>query len=421
MLAWALLLATCWGPSVVGAEVDPAAATVATSADAPDVLHLGAEPVPALAAVRASRHGELLLLEGTVQSPADRELAERLARANGGATEVLNRIEIGTASFAGVMPALRGSVQKLQHLLGMLPMLLVAVLVGWVVWRTGRWLSTRGWIARLTRNPFAGEIVKQAIRLAGAVLGLLVALELLGATALAAAVLGSAGIAGIALGFAFRDLLENYIAGVLLSVRQPFAPDDVILLEGREGVVVAMNSRATILMTHDGNHLTFPNAIVFKAVILNLTRNGNRRFDFLVDLNPEIDLAAALRVGLDAVSSAPGVLAEPKPFVQLNQLGRDVVQLQFFAWVDQRRANFGLARSEALRRARLQLERIGAYFGPPQLRLVTTQAAPSPQRAVTAPPEVAEAHDERQAVDEAIEKTRSEMGSSDLLRSDARE
>jgi small conductance mechanosensitive channel len=240
-------------------------------------------------------------------------------------------------------------------------------------------------------------------------------------------VLGSAGIAGIALGFAFRDLLENYIAGVLLSVRQPFAPDDVIHLEGREGVVVGMNSRATILMTHDGNHLTFPNAIVFKSVILNLTRNGNRRFDFAVDLHPQLDLCEALRVGIDALGSAQGVLADPKPFVQVDQVGRDRVQLQFFAWVDQRVANFGQARSEALRSVRTRLEDIGAYFGPPLLRLVT-QAEPigddAPEGSPRRPASVSlapETSDERSAVQEAITKTRAEMEGRDLLRGENRE
>lgn len=359
------------------------------------------------------------MLDGSVGSIEQRELIERVARANGEAGDVLNRIEVGPANLGGIMPTLQLGLDKLGHVVAMLPMLLVALIVLWLVWRLGRWLSNRAWIGRMTSNPLAGELVKQAIRVAAVVSGLLVALELLGATALAAAVLGSAGIAGIALGFAFRDLLENYIAGVLLSLRRPFAPDDVIVLEGREGVVVGMNSRATLLMTHDGNHLTFPNAIVFKAVILNLTRNGHRRFDFVIDLNPEIDLAAALRVGLEALGSTPGVLSTPKPFVQLHQLGRDVVQLQCFAWVDQRSANFGLARSEALRLTRSALAGIGAYFGPPQLRLVAARPEPvtAPPAATSRSPTDTQAHDERHAVDGAIEQTRAEMGGSDLLSS----
>jgi small-conductance mechanosensitive channel len=247
---------------------------------------------------------------------------------------------------------------------------------------------------------------------------------MLGATGLAAALLGSAGIAGIALGFAFRDLLENYIAGVLLSIRQPFAPDDIIRLDEREGVVVAMNSRATILMTHDGNHLTIPNSIVFKAVILNLTRNGNRRFNFVVDLDPGTELNAALAAGQDAIGSTPDVLESPPPFVQVVQVGHERVQLQFFAWVDQRTGNFGNARSEAFRRVREKLESIGAYFGPPQLHLVSAaQASNQAASAVPVPPAVTPATtpDERLAVDTAIEMTRAEMGDSDLLRRGARE
>jgi small conductance mechanosensitive channel len=414
LLALLLVGTAAWGDADVATPA-PDAARPVTAAE------LGFDHLRGVDAVRATRHGNLLVLDGTVNSIEDRELVERLARVNGDAEDVLNRVDVGVATYDGLVPALQLNLDKLTRLFAMLPMLLVAALALWLVWRLGRWLSNRTWIGRVTSNPLAGELVKQAIRVAAVVLGLLVALEILGATSLAAAVLGSAGIAGIAVGFAFRDLLENYIAGVLLSIRQPFAPDDVIQLEGREGVVVGMNSRATMLMTHDGNHLTLPNAIVFKAVILNLSRNGNRRFDFFVDLNPQIDLAAALRVGLEAIASTPGVLATPKPFVQLNELGRDVARLQCFAWVDQRNADFGLARSEALRRARTALSGIGAYFGPPQLQLVAAQtevAIPREQHpTVATTPAAAPANEQRRAVDEAIEKTRSEMGSTDLLRS----
>ncbi len=94
----------------------------------------------------------------------------------------------------------------------------------------------------------------------------LVALEILDATAIVGALLGTAGVLGVALGFAFKDILENYLAGILMSLRQPFSPRDHVVIDGNEGLVIALNSRATILMTLDGNHLRLPNALVFRSV-----------------------------------------------------------------------------------------------------------------------------------------------------------
>ncbi|HSL83752.1 MAG TPA: mechanosensitive ion channel protein MscS, partial [Thermoanaerobaculia bacterium] len=91
---------------------------------------------------------------------------------------------------------------------------------------------------RLSRNRFVRDLLRQAARSAVLFLGVLFALEILGATGAAAALLGTAGVLGLAVGFAFKDLVENYIAGVLLSLRQPFEPNDHVAIDGREGKVL---------------------------------------------------------------------------------------------------------------------------------------------------------------------------------------
>src|SRR3546814_9844224 len=91
---------------------------------------------------------------------------------------------------------------------------------------------------------------------------------------------------GPVLGFAFKDIAENDIAGVLLSVRKPFSPGELIAIEDYQGKVVALTSRTTILMTLDGNQLQLPNALVFKSVLLNYSQNPRRRFDFTVGIDP---------------------------------------------------------------------------------------------------------------------------------------
>ena len=123
-------------------------------------------------------------------------------------------------------------------------------------WFAGR-LFTR-WSAlfeRMAPNAFLQGFVKSAVRLAFLVVGLLVAADILGATALLGSVMGAAGVLGLAVGFAVRDTIENYIASILLSLRQPFSPGDHILVEGQEGHVTLLNSRATVLITPGGEHV----------------------------------------------------------------------------------------------------------------------------------------------------------------------
>ena len=101
------------------------------------------------------------------------------------------------------------------------------------------------------------------------IIGIVLALSVLDASGLVSSVLGAAGLLGLALSFALRDTVENYIVSILLSLRQPFAPNDDVMIEGRQGRVIRLTSRATELLTLDGNHIRIPNAIVFEGVIVN--------------------------------------------------------------------------------------------------------------------------------------------------------
>jgi small conductance mechanosensitive channel len=100
--------------------------------------------------------------------------------------------------------------------------------------------------------------VRQLAQLAVLVVGLLVACELLEATALVGTVLGAAGLFGLARRFALRDTVENYVAGILLSMKQPFVHDDWVDIEGHEDHVVRLTSRAIIVMTLDATTCAFP-------------------------------------------------------------------------------------------------------------------------------------------------------------------
>lgn len=313
---------------------------------------------------------------------------------------------------------------KLERFVALLPVLLVAVLVVVLAWWLGRWISRRAVLARAARhNPFLLDLARSAVRWAVAAVGLVVALEILGATHLVGAVLGTAGVLGIALGFAFKNILENYLAGVLLSLRQPFAPRDHVEIGGHEGLVVALTSRATILMTLDGNHLRIPNAQVFGTVILNYTRNPLRRLEFEVGVGVDEDLLQAGRVGTDALAEVDGVIAQPPPRAQVVALGDWAVQLRYLAWVDQRSHEFRLVQSEAIRRVKEALDAAGVDMPYPVYRLRMDAASePAPRAGRVEPAAGDRGGVDTRATHDVIDQVsaeRAQRGRDDLLRPDA--
>ncbi|MDY7094897.1 MAG: mechanosensitive ion channel family protein, partial [Acidobacteriota bacterium] len=308
-------------------------------------------------------------LGGTALTAAARDRAEQTARDTIGITAVDNRLTLPPNLEERVVQPLLKLEERGRAVIGYLPLLAVAALLilffAWLAAAVARW----DLLFRRADNPFVQNLSRQLVRAAVFLVGVLLALEILDATALVGAVLGTAGVLGIAIGFAFRDMAENFIASVLLSLRQPFAPNDLVRIDDLEGKVVSLTSRATILMTLDGNHLRIPNSRVFKGVILNYTRNPLRRFDFGVGVGVEEDLVEAQRLGIETLRKTPGVVGDPEPWGVIDQLGDSSVVVRFYAWVDQQQASFAKVRSEAIRLVKLTLEDAGMDLPEPIYRL----------------------------------------------------
>ncbi len=321
-----------------------------------------------LDAVSVEVEAGVVRLSGEVSSMRAWRRAEELAAATSGVTEVLNDLEIETDVMeqVGALQETVTRAAKFAPVIGFaLAVLLLFVGLSWLV---GRWGSM---FSRVTPNKFVQDMLRSGVRIALVLTGVVLALHIVDATAIAGALVGTAGVAGIALGFAFKDLVENYMASVLLSLRQPFEPNDHVDIDGFEGRVVRLTSRATVLMTLDGNHVRIPNGRVFKGVIVNYTRNPRRRFEFTIGVAADADLAAAQEVGVGVLERLPGVLEEPAPVSVIVEIGDSSVPLRFFGWVDQRSTDFGQARSESIRLVKEGLESAGIELPEPIYRVRT--------------------------------------------------
>ncbi|MEZ4421905.1 MAG: mechanosensitive ion channel family protein [Gemmatimonadota bacterium] len=309
----------------------------------------------------------VVTLRGTVLDADAADEAAELARQTTGVRFVIERLERSRSVEERLTPTWSRVRELAAETIAQLPLLLVAVsivavaaLLGWLV---RRW---RGPTALVSRNPFLQGLLQRALQALLVFGGILLALDLLGATALLGAVAGTAGLAGLALGFAFKDIGENYLSGVLLSLRPPFGKNDHILLESFEGKVVRLSWRDTILMTLDGNHVRIPNARVFASPLINFTRNPRRRFEFDFGIGPAADLGAAQEIGLEALRGMKAVLTDPPPQALVVDVGDSTVGVRWLAWIDQRASDLLRARSEGIRLVKLRLEAAGIELPSPE-------------------------------------------------------
>lgn len=334
--------------------------------------------------IEVSVDAGVVTLSGTVADPAARQQALRLANRVQGTVTVRNNIEVVDDVAQRITPAIERLKDRIFEAIALLPLLGVGIVVFLLVTCMGFVVAGRESLwARLTPNAFVADLVKQMVRLAFIAAALVLALDLIGATTLLGTLLGAAGIIGLAVGFAVRDTIENYIASIMLSIRQPFRPNELVRIGEHQGHVVRLSSRATILITPEGNHVRIPNAVVFKAEIINYTRNPQRRFDFQLGVNADADLKAALSTGLTVLTGIDEILSDPEPDGWIDSVGDSNVVLWFGAWVDQDRHHFARTRSKAIRRVKDALEAGGFELPEPIYRVRLTDIPSSAQALLT--------------------------------------
>ena len=367
-----------------GAEEDTTAAppSIPLSAPADSVLATRLRNVfsnvPAFSDVRVVASAGVVRLSGSVADAQARENAVELARRFEGVVYVDDNLEAEATIDTRVTPAIQEVQRYVNRTIAFLPVVAVAILVlllfWWLAQLVGSWKAP---FERLGVAPLLQNLIRRILRLIVFAFGLLFAFRILDITALVGAVVGTAGVVGIAIGFAFQDIVENYLAGVLMSLRQPFQVGDLVVVDNNEGKVMRMTSREVILMTLDGNHILIPNAVVFKSVLHNYTRNPRRRFGFGAGVDVNEDLVRVQKIGVGALQAMKGVLQDPRPFMRVEELGDSTVNVQFFGWVDQREADWFKVRSEAIRIVKTALDEGGVLLPEPIYNIRMQEVTPA--------------------------------------------
>jgi small-conductance mechanosensitive channel len=302
-------------------------------------------------------------LRGRADSLALGEQAVDLAERVEGVVLVRDDVHVASDVRGRLGPTSARLKAYLTSALGYLPVLAVAlaafVAFAFLASAVGRW----EWPFRRLGLSFLGaSVLRIAARAALLVAGVVVALEILGLVALVGTVVGALGLIGIVAGIAFRDVVANYLPGVILGLNPPFGPGDHVQIGAHEGRVVRVTSRETILVANDGQHLRIPNVRLLQEPIVNFERHRERRLHFPLDLALSVDLRRVRDVAGETLLSVPGLQREPPPFMRVLSVGADHVRVAFYAWVDQQSSSFAEAESRARQAVKEALLSAGVAF-----------------------------------------------------------
>ncbi len=204
-------------------------------------------------------------------------------------------------------------------------------------------------ILRATRGSGYGQAISRLARLGTLLLGLLVGMAVAFPT-VNGSILSALGVSGIAIGFAFRDILQNYFAGILLLWREPFRiGGQIITSRDFEGTVEAIETRATFIRTHDGRRVVIPNASLFIDSVKVNTAFAARRLEYDLGVGYGDDLESARRTILETLTEVEGVLPEPAPDMLVVAFGDFGIALRVRWWTRPQRADTLKAQDKVLR------------------------------------------------------------------------
>ena len=223
-----------------------------------------------------------------------------------------------------------------QTFLSFSPRLIYAVIILVIFFLVARIFSNL--VARImhrsehlqAQERYVRRLVMWAIRL----LGVLFALSVMGFKGLAASMLATGGVVAIVLGFAFREIGENLLAGIFLNFSRPFEVGDLIKSGGLTGTVRAIDVRSVHIRTFDACDVFVPSAQIFRQELYNYTRDGLRRPTFSIGVAYHDEPEAVVSLLQDTIRQVEDVLPEPRAFVSIKEFADGWIVYDLYFWVD---------------------------------------------------------------------------------------
>jgi small-conductance mechanosensitive channel len=243
-----------------------------------------------------------------------------------------------------------------ENIIAGLPNLLTAVLIFIASIYLGRLLSRllvnvlKGRKADPEVTRLLGQITRWSIIVAGIITALQRFFDV-------TAFLAGLGILGFTIGFALQNIMQNFAAGVILLIQQPFNVGDAIEVNGYGGTILSINLRTTEMRTFDGLIVIIPNADVLSNTITNYTRAKLRRIELPVSVSYGSDPTKVRNVILEAIQNIPGLVPEPAPIVVFHSFGGSTLDVNAYFWFDTAKTDPLSAKDIALELIKATLEK----------------------------------------------------------------
>ncbi|MEA5504642.1 mechanosensitive ion channel family protein [Halotia wernerae UHCC 0503] len=232
--------------------------------------------------------------------------------------------------------ALFDKMQKMVNgFIALLPNILLGLIVFAIFIVIGR--SIKKLVKRLTRHRRQarnlGMVLGRLAQGTTILVGLFIALSIVIPSLKASDLVQLLGISGVAIGFAFRDILQNFLAGILILLTEPFQIDDQIVFKGFEGTVENIQTRATTIRTYDGRRIVIPNSELFTNSVTVNTAFENRRLEYDIGVGYADDLELTKQLILEAMLSVDIVLKDPAPDALVMELAESTVNIRARWWI----------------------------------------------------------------------------------------
>ncbi|MEO6916822.1 MAG: mechanosensitive ion channel family protein [Chitinophagaceae bacterium] len=239
---------------------------------------------------------------------------------------------------------------------------LILFIVGFFI---ANWLANLigGKLRSRSHDPLMSGFLMKAIKLVLFVVIFLLSLNVAGLDKIAGAIVATAGASALVIGFAFKDIAENFLAGIILAFNRPFQVNDTVQIENVFGKVKTMEFRYTKIATFDGRNVYIPNSDVLTKPVFNFTEDGFFRMDFIVGIAYENDIEKAKEIIYDCFSDEGEIINDDKhvSFVIEDELAASTVNLKVFFWVttDDFRKGSLVTRGKLMQKVKTKLEQQG--------------------------------------------------------------
>jgi len=211
---------------------------------------------------------------------------------------------------------------------------LLFIVVGFIIANFAK-RRVRKRLVNKSPNHITATFISQIISFVLKTIVIFVSLYLLGLDSFTNKVLAGAGLLTFVIGFALKDIGENFLAGIILAFKSPFKLDDLIEINGIVGFVKDISIRETLIKTGDGKDVFLPNAIILKNPLHNYTIDGFLRYEFEIGIAYENNPTEAIRLIFETLGKIEGVLQEDKkPGVTINELATNTINIKVQFWVD---------------------------------------------------------------------------------------